>query len=310
MRLVMMNGGLGNQVFQYIFARYIEEKTGESCMIDDLCFHCSKVYHNGYEMEKIWGLKLNLLSDYFEQDVIQEMCHLVFPSGDPDSRIRFEKESTPLVDIFRACGTDLTVVEEGSTYHAWRYEGPSYSVPMNQFFPEVLQYTGDLYYYGWWINGHWFAEIRDVIWKELAFTDPPDSYNKNILKQIQATDSVSLHIRRGSFINEGLGTPSETYYNMVMNMKKAVRSPTFFLFSDDLPWVKEHMEELGFSKSDKCVFVEGNINERSYLDLQLMSNCKGMIVTNSSFSYLAAILNHNLHYYVGYSGRQVPGIHF
>ena len=29
-----MNGGLGNQIFQYVFFRWLEVETGESCIID------------------------------------------------------------------------------------------------------------------------------------------------------------------------------------------------------------------------------------------------------------------------------------
>lgn len=312
MRLVMMNGGLGNQVFQYIFARYIEEKTGEPCMIDDLAFHCNKdkVSHNGYEIEKIWGIKLDLLSDHFTPDVVHEMARLVFPTGDPVTLSAYEEKSTPLVDILRACDIDLTVVEEGNTYRAWKYKGTTFSVPMNQYYPEVLHYAGDLYYFGWWINGHWFSEVKDTIRREMTFPIPPDKNNRQLLKKIESTNSVSLHVRRGDFLDIGQGLPSEIYYKMVRNMSENVSKPSFFIFSDDIPWVKAHMEELGFQKGDKCTFVEGNTGENSYLDLQLMSSCKGMIVGNSSFSYLAALLNANLKYYVSCILREVPGIHF
>lgn len=34
----MLNGGLGNQLFQYIFARYIEKNSADNCIIDDSAF--------------------------------------------------------------------------------------------------------------------------------------------------------------------------------------------------------------------------------------------------------------------------------
>ena len=35
MQIVMLNGGLGNQIFQYIFFRWLEVRSGEQCVIDD-----------------------------------------------------------------------------------------------------------------------------------------------------------------------------------------------------------------------------------------------------------------------------------
>ena len=72
MKFIWMNGGLGNQAFQYIFMRYLEITTGDTCMIDD-CFFYQNPQHNGYELERIWGLKPNLLSDQFTTDVWDEI---------------------------------------------------------------------------------------------------------------------------------------------------------------------------------------------------------------------------------------------
>ena len=38
MQSIMLNGGLGNQLFQYIFARYIEKNSADNCIIDDSAF--------------------------------------------------------------------------------------------------------------------------------------------------------------------------------------------------------------------------------------------------------------------------------
>lgn len=78
-----------------------------------------------------------------------------------------------------------------------------------------------------------------------------------------------------------------------------------FVFSDDLTWCREHQEELGFDAFEKVTFVDGNVRERSYIDLQLMSMCKGMILSNSAFCYLAALLNTGLEYYINPTDRVV-----
>lgn len=64
-----------------------------------------------------------------------------------------------------------------------------------------------------------------------------------------------------------------------------------FVFSDDIPWCKEHAQKLQFNLFKKVTFVEGNIHGENYRDMQLMSQCQAMIMSNSAFCFLAALLN-------------------
>ena len=48
-KIVLMNGGLGNQICQYIFLRWLEINTGKKCLADDSAFCLAKPEHNGYE---------------------------------------------------------------------------------------------------------------------------------------------------------------------------------------------------------------------------------------------------------------------
>ena len=73
MKIILMNGGFGNQLFQYVFYRYIEFATGDICYIDDSAFWGNNIEHNGFEIEKIFDLKCNLLSSFFDDDVWNEM---------------------------------------------------------------------------------------------------------------------------------------------------------------------------------------------------------------------------------------------
>ena len=50
MKIILMNGGLGNQLFQYVFYRYIEFATGDICYIDDSAFGGNNIEHNGFEI--------------------------------------------------------------------------------------------------------------------------------------------------------------------------------------------------------------------------------------------------------------------
>ena len=76
-----------------------------------------------------------------------------------------------------------------------------------------------------------------------------------------------------------------------------------FVFSDDIDWCREHARQLGFGLFPKITYVEGNVRGENYRDLQLMSQCEGMILSNSAFSYLAALLNTRRRYTLNLSDR-------
>jgi hypothetical protein len=72
----------------------------------------------------------------------------------------------------------------------------------------------------------------------------------------------------------------------------------FFVFSNDMPWIKERMEEHGLPK-ERTTFVEGNFDyTNNYVDMMLMSKCNVLICAgDSTFSYLAYLLNQTPDFY-------------
>lgn len=67
----VLNGGLANQAFQYIFARYYElSHSGDVMYMDDSYFALNTV-HNGYELGRVFGLKPYMLSECFDGEVWQ-----------------------------------------------------------------------------------------------------------------------------------------------------------------------------------------------------------------------------------------------
>lgn len=117
--------------------------------------------------------------------------------------------------------------------------------------------------------------------------------NIRILDQINNSNSVAVHIRRGDYLLQknsksmgGICTPS--YYDKALKrMKNIVHSPKFFFFSDDPEYVRQKYKNL-----DKII-VDCNQGERSFFDIHLMSHCKNMILSNSTFCCWAAYLNKN-----------------
>lgn len=119
-----------------------------------------------------------------------------------------------------------------------------------------------------------------------------DTQNLTYLDRIKNTNSVSLHIRRGDYVDLGWAFEPALYNGFINKfVSQFGRQWTLFVFSDDIEWCKENRETLGLDIFEDVIFIEGNNHGKNYIDLQLMSHCKAMIMSNSSFCYLAALLN-------------------
>ena len=113
-----------------------------------------------------------------------------------------------------------------------------------------------------------------------------------ILEQIQASTSVSIHFRRGDYVDNPEfqtmfgSTPLDYYHQAVNHMREKVGEFTLYVFSDDLEYVREN-----FHPDIKRVYVDVSTPNTAYEDMRLMSNCQHNIMSASTFSWWSAWLN-------------------
>lgn len=287
MRIQYLNGGLANQTFQYIFYRYAQLSAPKNgpWYLDDSFFWVKK-QHNGYELEKVYGVKPNLLSREF--------------AGEWDNIVEAKKSGGSVPEYFRAQGFSIDMVaEEAEWAQKNPFAGKVYPIPCNGFYPEILKVPAEnMYYHGYWINKDWMNAYRELFLSELSMREPEDAENRRIWERIEHTLSVGVHVRRGDFVTLNWFIGEAFYCNAVSQIREQYPDAVYYLFSDESRWCEEHYAELGFSDGDEIEFVKGNVNGANYIDLFLMSKCKGLILSNSSFSYLAALLNRELAFYV------------
>ncbi len=159
---------------------------------------------------------------------------------------------------------------------------------------KFLEVRDNTYLEGWWQCEKYFKEIGETIRKELTIKTKPNAANAKMLKEIGGSVSVSLHIRRGDYVSNKNYTKFhgvcglDYYRRAVSYLSKRVKSPVFFVFSDDPEWVKKNLK-----LKYPTVCVAHNLGKNDYEDIRLMSNCRHNIVANSSFSWWGAWLNPN-----------------
>lgn len=284
MKIQYLNGGLANQVFQYIFVRFAElyNPQNEPWLIDDSFFFVNNV-HNGYELEKVFGIQANLLSRHFDHDVWDEL-------------IKNKKNGLSIAQSFKALGFDIHMVAETANYKEHNpFDGKIFEIPSNEFHPEITCLPlPNVYYHGYWINKKWFETYRDLLKKELTFPPITDTLNQNYANTITSSQSIGVHIRRGDYVDIGWNLESNYYLQSMKTLTAQYPDAEFYIFSDDLVWCQLHATQLGFDLTNKVTYVEGNTHGQNFRDLQLMSMCKGLLMSNSAFCFLAALLNDDL----------------
>lgn len=293
MRIQFLNGGLANQTFQYIFARYYELDRGEPMYLDDSYFALNTV-HNGYELEKVFGIKPHMLSDCFDEEVWGFM-------------LEERKKGKSIPTILCENGIDFYMLIESTGWEGFNpFDGRKMYTQTSQYNPEIFDIPDDVYYHGYWINKNWFMKYQENFRNELSFPPITDEKNKKYQRRIRRTKSLSIHIRRGDFVPLGWAFPAEYYCQMLHNFVKKVPGKwELFVFSDDIPWCCGHWKELGFQLFEDVTYIEGNVQGKNYIDMQLMSQCKGMIVSGSTFCYLAALLNTGKEYWMNPTEREL-----
>ena len=144
------------------------------------------------------------------------------------------------------------------------------------------------YLVGYWQTEKYFAWNRERILQDISLRAPL-AENIPLLSLMRTCNSVALHIRRGDYVTNSAaaeyhGLCDLAYYrNALEQVKKNIADLQVFVFSDDLDWARKNLQ-----LDVPTHFVAGNSVDKGYLDLELMSECQHHIVANSSFSWWGA----------------------
>jgi hypothetical protein len=264
MIIVALNGGLGNQMFQYAFGRRLSMLNNTSLLLDLSWFD---------DMGKDTPRKYVLDSFNIEAKIATQ------------AEVRkLKRNETQLHNILYRIRKRFLPYQLGSSIVE--------QAPL--FDRSVLDYSGDYYFDGYWADFRYFEDISEIIFSDFTFQENYHAERQDMFETIRSTNSVSLHIRRGDYASSASvqkyhGLLPLNYFESSMSQIAAlVGDPHIFLFSDDLEWVKKNL-----SVPFPHTFVEASPPGSEPIDLKLMSTCKHNIISNSTFSWWAAWLNEN-----------------
>lgn len=267
MFIVAIEGGLGNQMFQYAFFMALQKRYEDVLMKLDLRLIRSNI-HNGYELQNVFGICQPLCS---EKEVIKysEYC---------SRKIHLGKMWTFIWAVRRKLfGRKKSFV--------YQVDATEYNVLC-----EKLDKNKNYYFKGVWANSQYFSQYEELIRETFVFPQIVDKQNLKWKKMIEQTNSVSIHFRGGDYYKENFTIMGQDYYTRAIDfLKERFEELTFFIFTDDLENAKKNIGSI-----DHCYYIDNNQGNNSYIDMQLMSLCKHNIMANSTFSFWGAYLNSNV----------------
>ncbi|WP_413578499.1 alpha-1,2-fucosyltransferase [Bdellovibrio sp. HCB290] len=266
MIVVNLSGGLGNQMFQYATAVTLASQHNIECGFDGSYFEQKLKHVTSWEFQlSLFNTKIRKLS---KSDLTS-----MFPL------LRYNI----IFRVFRKVSLRLKLSKTYFFEKSFRYD------------PSLSSLTPPCYLDGYFQSYKYFESNRETILRHFKPVERPNKSNLDVISKMQSCNSVAVHFRRGDYIKSSVaaathGASSLDYYASATSLiKSKVGECHFFIFSDDIEWVKENFEFPG-----NATFVNHNVGENSYWDLILISKCRHCIIANSTFSWWGAWLNENV----------------
>ncbi|GAA0798407.1 alpha-1,2-fucosyltransferase [Clostridium sp. AF19-22AC] len=285
---LIIKDGLGNQMFQYAYTRYLKYQYEQQGKEEEIVIN--PYYINKYDYRKVslQNFKLNdsvTFMNLAKQNANMNafMARTIIANGTDLISWKILKKSKPLG-------------EEKFLKRSRR--GLYYTYRSQTEFKTVLSKAKNKYVFGCFQGESNFAPISDIIRQEFEFKTEPNEQNKIMLRQIESTEAICLHIRRGDYLNpewRNLQICTFEYYNRAINeIMKRTNNPVFYIFTNthqDIEWIKEnyHFTNSVNNKQLRLVYVD--LGNPDYEELRLMKSCRHFIISNSTFSWWAAYLS-------------------
>jgi len=270
-------GGLGNQLFEYAYARSLSLEYNEPIVINKnvAMLLLSKIRFPSTGNTD-YQLKYFNITDLKIQNPIIGFIQSIPPALHACIHRINQNDDKKMSNLF------LKMTSKGKYYYA--------DTATSRYFAHNCTNAKIKHIHGNFCSDKYFLKYEDIIKKELSVTTEISEANQLIIDEINNCNSVAVHFRRGDYVTEKKLAMSydfcnENYYLNGMNyIAERISNPIFFIFSNDINWVKNNIKSKHYIK-----YMENN--NPGYEDLRLMYNCKHFIIANSTFSWWGSYLS-------------------
>ncbi|WP_419169414.1 alpha-1,2-fucosyltransferase [Negativibacillus massiliensis] len=271
MIIAKISGGLGNQMFQYVLIEALKKAYPKAEFKIDISDYEKVFAHTGYSLSKYFNIDMPVASI----DEVDGISYIPVQCTRPDIQKGIKK----------LIATMQYKIALRKRKHLKKYNITDYC--FNIYNPEVfhLDMRKNWYLNGYWQNTAYFKELQDQLTDLFVFRRKLVGVDQEIAIKMKNQQSVSVHVRRGDYINSGFALCGKAYYLEAKKIiEQQVENPVYYFFSDDPAYVEDNFPEF----PDKIV-IKHSAEDCDY-DMQMMACCKHGINANSSFSFWGSAL--------------------
>ena len=260
---VQLNGGLGNQLFQYAAAKSLALHHKVPLQIDISSFQ----RENLPELEVPRDFEL-----YNFQGIVDNTIFLS------------EKQNEEIISFLKR--TSLSKLLPN-------HKRKIYSEPFYHFDKNFFHSKKNILLRGQWQSEKYFLRYKDTFEEILQLKIPLVQQCLPKAKELYQRNSVSVHIRRADYLRKQIiyewhGVMEKDYYLKAFEILQAKLGRfEVYYFTDDITWVENELIPVQPGE------IVSSYTNSHYEDFYLISQCKHNIIANSSFSWWGAWLNRN-----------------
>lgn len=284
MIIVKFFSGIGNQLYQYaVYLRLKELYPNQVIKADITTFEDHELLNRGNGFKYGFGLRefFNIeIPVATEKEIKKTSFEVYFGQF---SRKYFPKFVKKYVGNSRLARWRSLFLKK---YRKLRYTYIT-NVPFDGYTGVIyeLDESKDYYVSGLWQNYEFIRPIENELRSKLKLNVEITEDVKKILTEIQNSNSVCIHVRRGNFTSSvnkySHDLCGSQYYEEALRIiRKCIDNPKFFIFSDDIDYCKKE-----FSNLRNVLYVSGNINLSTKEEMFLISKCNSAIIPNSTFAF-------------------------
>lgn len=253
MVIVKVAGGIGNQLFQYVFGQYLRYR-----------YHLEVEYDCNY---------LTSVDDSRNR----ELDALV-------TDIRYNH--TLSISKYRGLRAHLSRLW-------YKLHPKLHYITQKDAIPEVYKPGHVYFFKGYWQSIKYYDWLRQNVKDFAIESCEIPCELRALYDEIKASENtLSLHVRRGDYFSpkfiKTYGVCGPSYYQRALEQFEQLHPypVKIYVFTDDPDWVRQHLP-----LSDNMTLIP-NFPISQFAYIELMSLCRHHILSNSSFSWWGTVLNH------------------
>ena len=240
MTITKLQGGLGNQMFQYAAARACSPNdiiTVDLSFLENNATSTDAFTSRKYRLDVFKHISVNVLKPFRRKIII-------------DSGLGYRL-------LKKLMWADFKTICDHNT---------SPAVHLN------LKGKSAVYLDGYFQSEGYFNHISPLLLHEFSFPELQGKLALMMNKIKTCKTSVAIHVRHGDYLKPGIAAyhgvlPLSYYTKAIAYIDRLTTDAQYFIFSDDMPWC---WESFAFLK-DRVTFTDAG--EQDWIDMALMSNC-------------------------------------